>query len=247
MPLKRDRLDRLLVERSLVASRDRAQRLILAGEVIVNGQRADKPGTLVAFDASIEVRGHDIPFVSRGGLKLEAALSHWRIDVRDKIGADIGASTGGFTDCLLQRGARRVYAIDVGYGQLAWSLRQDPRVVLFERANVRNFDPTALADLADIVVIDVSFISLELVLPTAVRLLGATGIVLPMVKPQFEVGKGQVGKGGVVRDPALRQAAVDKVVACAQDLGLYCLGQVESGTPGPKGNIEIFLHLTKGA
>lgn len=243
MPARRERIDKLLVDRGLLPSRDRAQRLILAGSVLVDGWRIDKPGTQVLHDASIEVRGNDIPFVSRGGIKLAGALDHWQIDVTGKVGIDIGASTGGFTDCLLQRGARRVIAIDVGYGQLAWSLRQDPRVTLFERANIRRFDRSLLPEPGDLAVIDVSFISLELVLPTAIPLLRPGGTLLPMVKPQFEVGKGEVGAGGVVRDPKLREKAVDRIRCAAQALGLRCEGQFESPLPGPKGNIEVFLRL----
>lgn len=245
MPSKRERLDKLLVTRALVASRDRAVRLILAGQVRVAGQRVDKPGTLVSSESVLELQTDDIPFVSRGGLKLAAALDHWQIDVRGQRAVDIGASTGGFTDCLLQRGAKHVDAIDVGYGQLAWSLRQDPRVSVFERANVREFDPQQLIELADLVVIDVSFISLQLVLPAALRLAQPQALLLPMVKPQFEVGKGKVGKGGVVRDPELRQQAVDKIRDYALTLGLRCHGQFASPTPGPKGNVEFFLFLER--
>ena len=190
MGSKRERLDKLLVVRGLVGSRDRAQRLILAGSVVVGGHRVDKPGTAVLADAAIEIRGEDIPYVSRGGLKLAAALDHWQIDVRDRTGLDVGASTGGFTDCLLQRGAREVIAVDVGYGQLAWKLRQDPRVTLRERVNVRHLDPAELPYRAEIAVADVSFISLELVLPAIVACVAAGGIILPMVKPQFEQSRG---------------------------------------------------------
>jgi 23S rRNA (cytidine1920-2'-O)/16S rRNA (cytidine1409-2'-O)-methyltransferase len=244
MSVKRDRLDKLLVDRGLVASRERARRLIMAGEVWVAGRCVDKPGSLVATDAGIDVRGADIPFVSRGGLKLDAALAQWNIDVRDRVAVDVGASTGGFTDCLLQRGARHVFAIDVGYGQFAWSLRQDPRVTLFERANVREFEPALLSSLAEVAVIDVSFISLRLVLPVVLTLVVPGAVILPLVKPQFEVGKGEVGKGGVVREPERQQAAVDAIQAFGLTLGLICHGVCSSPILGPKGNQEFFLYFT---
>lgn len=244
MATKRERIDKVLVDRGLAGSRERARRLVMSGEVWVAGQRVDKPGALLPVDAAVEVRGLDIPFVSRGGLKLDAALSHWDIDVSDRVAVDIGASTGGFTDCLLQRGARHVFAIDVGYGQFAWKLRRDPRVTLFERANIRNFRPEQLSEPASLAVIDVSFISLRLVLPTALALVKAPAIVLPMVKPQFEVGKGEVGKGGVVRDPALQAATVEQVRACGLELGLTCHGDYPSPILGPKGNQEYFLYFT---
>ncbi len=241
--MARERIDKLLVSRGLVASRDRAQRLIMAGDVLVDGKRIEKAGTAVRLDATIEVRGEDIPFVSRGGLKLAAALEHWQLDVTGLRAADIGASTGGFTDCLLQRGAAHVLAIDVGYGQFAWSLRQDPRVTLIERTNVRVWDPVEHAGAYDLAVIDVSFISLKLVLPPVIRLLRPGARLLPMVKPQFEVGKSHVGKGGVVRDPERRAGAVDDVRQHAIEMGLQDHGEFLCPVPGPKGNREIFLHL----
>ena len=240
--MKRHRLDKVLVDRGLVASRDRAQRLIMAGAVRVNGQVADKAGIPVAADDVIELTEGDIPFVSRGGLKLEAALAHFNVPVNDRVVLDVGASTGGFTDCVLRRGARGVIAVDVGYGQFAWSLRQDPRVVLIERQNVRFLEAKDLPLVPEIIVIDVSFISLAVVLPKLVALV-PTAEVLALVKPQFEVGKGQVGKGGVVRDPGLRAAAVASVRACGESLGLECIGAMESPVPGPKGNRETFLYL----
>jgi 23S rRNA (cytidine1920-2'-O)/16S rRNA (cytidine1409-2'-O)-methyltransferase len=240
--VKRDRLDKALVERGLVASRDRAQRLIMAGAVRVNGQVADKAGSLIAAGDAIELTEEDIPFVSRGGLKLEGALSHFNLSVDDRVVLDVGASTGGFTDCVLQRGARAVVAVDVGYGQFAWNLRQDPRVVLIERQNIRLLQAKDLPLQPEVVVVDVSFISLVIVLPHVVALAPSAEIVA-LVKPQFEVGKGQVGKGGVVRDPALRAAAVASVTACAEALGLEPVGTVESPVSGPKGNREIFLYL----
>lgn len=246
MPAQRARIDKLLVDRGLVSSRERARRLVMAGEVWVAQQRVDKPGALVAVDAPLDVRGADIPFVSRGGLKLDGALAHWEIDVRGLAAVDIGASTGGFTDCLLQRGAHHVYAIDVGYGQFAWKLRQDPRVTLFERANIRSFDPSHLPQPVGLAVIDVSFISLRLVLPTAIRLVRLGGIILPLVKPQFEVGKGEVGKGGVVSDPQQQRAVVDAIRAFGLGLGLSCRGDHPSPILGPKGNQEFFLYFLVG-
>lgn len=244
MQAKRVRLDKLLLDRGLVASRERARRLIMAGEVWVHDQRYDKPGTLVPVDTPVEVRGADIPFVSRGGLKLDAALGHWNIDVQGLVAVDVGASTGGFTDCLLQRGARHVFAIDVGYGQFAWALRRDPRVTLFERANIRDFDPAKLPELAELAVIDVSFISLRLVLPAVIKLVVPGAVVLPLVKPQFEVGRTEVGKGGVVRDPELQKSAVDTVGNCGKVLGLSYHGDCASPILGPKGNQEFFLYFT---
>lgn len=247
MRAKRARIDKLLVDRGLVASRERARRLVMSGAVWFAEQRVDKPGALVPVDAPLAVRGSDIPFVSRGGLKLDAALSHWEIDVRGLVAVDIGASTGGFTDCLLQRGARHVFAIDVGYGQFAWKLRQDPRVTLFERANIRSFAAARLPQLADLAVVDVSFISLRLVLPTALALVRPEGTILALVKPQFEVGKGEVGKGGVVRNPAQQLAAVAAIRNFGVDLGLSCGGDYPSPILGPRGNQEFFLYFTLGA
>lgn len=247
MSATRTRIDKLLVDRGLVGSRERARRLIMAGEVWTATQRIDKPGTLVNTDIPLEIRGADIPFVSRGGLKLDAALSHWGIDVRGLVAVDIGASTGGFTDCLLQRGALRVFAIDVGYGQLAWKLRQDPRVKLFERVNIRTFDPRSLPQPADLAVIDVSFISLHLVLRNAINLVHPCGIIIALVKPQFEVGKGKVGKGGVVRDAAQQEVVVQAIRLAGEDLGLICRGDFASPILGPKGNREFFLYFHVGS
>ena len=246
MASRRVRIDKLLVDRGIVQSRERAQRLILAGEVWIAERRIDKPGTLVLSESAVEVRGDDIPYVSRGGLKLAGALDHWHIDVGCRVALDVGASTGGFTDCLLQRGARRVFAVDVGYGQFAWKLRHDPRVLLFERANVRNFNARLLPEPADVAVVDVSFISLRLVLPALLPVLADEAVLLPMVKPQFEVGKGQVGSGGVVRDPLLQQSTVEEIGRFAESLRLRCLGSCESPILGPKGNREFFLYLRRG-
>ncbi len=243
MKTARQRVDRLLVERGLAESRERAQRLIMSGNVRIGDRVIDKPGTLIARDSDVSVTGSDLPFVSRGGLKLEGALRHWPINVTGRVVLDVGASTGGFTDCLLQHGAKCVIAVDVGYGQLDWRLRSDPRVVLLERTNIRFLRAEQLLHVPDLAVIDVSFISLRLVLPRVAELVASDADILALVKPQFEVGKGKVGKGGVVRDPAQRQEAVDKVAACAVEIGLEVRDSVESPILGPKGNQEFFLWL----
>jgi len=243
--VKRERLDKLLVDRGTVASRERARRLVMAGAVRVGDRIVDKPGTLVACDAEIELSGDDIPFVSRGGVKLAAALDAFATPVSGRVVLDVGASTGGFSDCVLQRGARAVIAVDVGYGQFAWSLRQDPRVTLRERTNIRRLEAADLPAVPDLAVVDVSFISLTLVLPVVVAVLAPGGDLVALVKPQFEVGKGQVGSGGVVRDPALQAAAVAAVRECGARLGIDCLGECESPLLGPKGNREFFLAFRK--
>jgi 23S rRNA (cytidine1920-2'-O)/16S rRNA (cytidine1409-2'-O)-methyltransferase len=241
------RLDRLLVDVGLAPSRERAQRLILAGDVLVEDRPATKPGTLVAADARLRLRSAPSAYVSRGGEKLAGALDAFRLDVAGLVALDVGASTGGFTDCLLRRGARRVFALDVGYGQLAWTLRQDPRVVVLERTNARQLDAGLLVEVPDLATVDVSFISLALVLPAVAAVLRPAGTVVALVKPQFEAGRGQVGKGGVVRDPAVRAAAVARVRDAALAIGLTVRGEVESVLPGPKGNREVFLWLTRAA
>jgi 23S rRNA (cytidine1920-2'-O)/16S rRNA (cytidine1409-2'-O)-methyltransferase len=235
------RLDVLLVERGLVSSREVGRRLIMAGEVRVAGQLSDKPGRRVPIDAEITV-DQGPAYVSRGGLKLEAALEQFEFDVSGWVAADLGASTGGFTDCLLQRGARRVYAIDVGYGQLAWKLRLDPRVTVMERTNARHLQ--ALPERVDLVTIDASFISLKLLLPTAARLLKQKGSAIPLIKPQFEAGRRDVGKGGVVRDPEVHHRVLTKVLSWAEanEWGLW--GLIPSPVLGPSGNVE-FLALLK--
>jgi 23S rRNA (cytidine1920-2'-O)/16S rRNA (cytidine1409-2'-O)-methyltransferase len=238
----RERLDLVLVARGLAPSRERARALILAGKVEVGGQVADKAGTLVGAADEVRLREEDHPYVSRGALKLVKALDHYRVDPAGRVALDVGASTGGFTDVLLRRGARRVFAVDVGYGQLAWSLRTDERVTLLERENIRHLDPAKLGEQPDLGVVDVSFISLSLVLPKMVELLAARAPLVALIKPQFEVGKGEVGKGGVVRDPAKRQAAVDKIVELARALGLAPAPTVESPILGPAGNVEYLLH-----
>lgn len=240
----RVRLDRLLVERGLAESREKAQALIMAGKVWVEGRRVDKAGRSFPPDVEIEVRGEVCPYVSRGGLKLEGALKALGLDVKGKVVADLGASTGGFTHCLISKGARRVYAVDVGYGQLHWKLRQDPRVVVMERTNVRYLEPSSLDEAVDLVVADLSFISLTLVLPAVARILKPGGEALLLVKPQFEVGRDRVGRGGVVRDEKDRLEALNKVRQAAQALGFQPLGWMDSPVPGAKkGNVEIFLYL----
>lgn len=241
--MSRERLDKLLVDRGHAGSRERARALIMAGAVRVADRVVDKAGTLVPEDAAVSVAGGDLPYVSRGGVKLAGALDALGIDVGGRLVLDVGASTGGFTDCVLQRGARAVIAIDVGYGQLAWSLRQDPRVTLLERCNIRYLEPRRLPARPDVAVVDASFISLSLILPRIAELVAPGSVIVALVKPQFEVGRGQVGKGGVVRDPALHAAAVERVRAAAVALGLTVLGECESPIMGPKGNREFFLAL----
>ena len=241
---KRVRADLLLVERALAPSREKARALIGAGVVFAAGQRVDKAGDLVPKEIALEVRGNPIPFVSRGGVKLEGAIAALGVEVRGAVCADFGASTGGFTDCLLQRGAARVHAIDVGYGQLHEKLRRDPRVVVRERTNARHLDAASLGGPIDLVVIDASFIGLGKLLPAAAAVLGPSGTILAMVKPQFEVGPKGLDKG-VVRDPALRQRAIEAVAEEARGLGLSERGRVDSSLPGPDGNLEAFLWLAR--
>jgi 23S rRNA (cytidine1920-2'-O)/16S rRNA (cytidine1409-2'-O)-methyltransferase len=230
-----------LVARGLARSREEAQRLVLAGEVRIGDRPARKPSESVPEDAALTV-GERPRFASRGGEKLDGALAALRIAVEGTVALDVGASTGGFTDCLLSRGARRVYAVDVGYGQLDWRLRSDPRVVAIERQNVRTLPPSAIPEAVDIAVVDVSFISLRLVLPKLPPLLSRDAAVVALVKPQFEVGKGRVGKGGVVREPGLHEEAIETVRGAARALGFAERGSVESPLRGPKGNREFFLY-----
>jgi 23S rRNA (cytidine1920-2'-O)/16S rRNA (cytidine1409-2'-O)-methyltransferase len=241
--VRRTRVDTLLVARGLAESRERAQRLVMAGLVFAGGARVAKPGHRLPEDAVLEVRGEDHPYVSRGGVKLAAALEAAAIDVTDAVAVDVGASTGGFTDCLLQHGARRVYAVDVGYGQLAWKLRTDPRVVPLERTNVRQLTPASFPEPLDLAVVDASFISLRLVLPVVAALVRSGGLVVALVKPQFEVGKGRVGKGGVVRDPALHAAVLREIEDFARGLGLGVEYTLPSPILGPAGNREFLLIL----
>jgi len=237
------RLDELLVRRGLAPSRQKAQGLILAGRVRVAGALVDKPGKAVPEDAVIQVEQPEHPWVSRGGVKLDGALAALGVSVEGCRCLDVGASTGGFTHVLLARGAKEVVAVDVGRGQLAWELRQDPRVRVVEGVNARYLRPEHVDPPFDLVTVDVSFISLRLVLPALVPLLAPRGRILALVKPQFEVGKGQVGKGGVVRDPALREQAIAQVAAFAESLGLSLQGRCPSPLPGPAGNLEEFLLL----
>jgi 23S rRNA (cytidine1920-2'-O)/16S rRNA (cytidine1409-2'-O)-methyltransferase len=243
---KRQRLDVLLTERGLTESREQARRLIMAGAVVVNEQRVDKPGTLVSTAAPLRVKEEARSrYVSRGGHKLEAALRAFGLEVTGVVALDVGASTGGFTDCLLQHGAGKVFAVDVGYGQLAWSVRQDQRVVNLERCNIRTLDRNVLGETPTLAVIDASFISLTLVLPKVLSLIASPGTVVALIKPQFEVGKGKVGKGGVVRDPALHAEVVERLRARAEEWNVEVKGVIESPLLGPKGNKEFFFCLQK--
>lgn len=243
--MEKERIDQLLVNRGLFESRQQAQRSIMAGLVLVNQERVDKPGTKVPTTATIEVKGQIHPYVSRGGLKLEEALRLFAIDVTDRVMLDIGASTGGFTDCALQHGVKYVYAIDVGYGQLAWKLRQDPRVNVMERTNFRYLKPEDLVgDTAPtLATIDVSFISLSHILPTLATLLQPNGEVIALVKPQFEAGKEQVGKKGLVKDPAVHRQVLTNFVNLAHSLGYEVKGLGVSPIQGGEGNIEFLSHL----
>ena len=239
------RLDVLLVEQGYADSRTKAQAIIMSGQVYVDGQKADKPGVSYEESVSLEVRGAACPFVSRGGLKLEKALRDFAVDPTGFVCSDSGASTGGFTDCLLQKGAAKVFAIDVGYGQLDWKIRSDPRVVVMERTNVRYVTPEQLGQPLDLSVVDVSFISLKIVLPVIKTLLKPdAGQVLCLIKPQFEAGKEKVGKKGVVRDPAVHQEVLDDFVVLTQNIGFTILGLTFSPVKGPEGNIEFLAHLT---
>jgi 23S rRNA (cytidine1920-2'-O)/16S rRNA (cytidine1409-2'-O)-methyltransferase len=244
--VSRLRLDQVLVERGLAESRSKAQALVLAGQVFSGERRLDKPGQTVTPDMPIQIRAPAVPYVSRGGLKLAGALDHFTIDPGGLVALDLGASTGGFTDVLLRRGAARVYAVDVGYGQLDWRLRNDPRVVVLEKINARQLSTEHVAEPVDLIVCDVSFISLELVLPAALALAGPNALLIALIKPQFEVGKGQVGKGGVVRDPALHQAVCTRISHwLAARPGWHVRGIVESPITGPKGNREFLIAAVR--
>jgi 23S rRNA (cytidine1920-2'-O)/16S rRNA (cytidine1409-2'-O)-methyltransferase len=247
------RLDKLLLERGLAASRERAQSLILAGKVLVNGQKIEKAGMAVDAAADLRLLGEDLKYVSRGGLKLEKALEYWKVDVAGKVCLDVGASTGGFTDCLLQRGAARVIAVDTGYGQLSFRLRQDYRVRLLEKTNARYLTREQLSEVVDLVVMDISFISATLVLPAVMAAAFPKGAspeskrVIVLVKPQFEVGREQVGKGGIVRDATLQAAAVDKVRRNLVSLGCSHTDVIESPILGAEGNREFLLYGTSSS
>jgi 23S rRNA (cytidine1920-2'-O)/16S rRNA (cytidine1409-2'-O)-methyltransferase len=239
-PPGKKRIDQLLFDRGLADSRQKAQALILAGQVMVNGQRAEKAGQTVPADAILEL-AERLPFVGRGGLKLQAALDQFHIDAAGKVCLDIGSSTGGFTDCLLQRNAARVYAVDVGTSQLDWKLRNDPRVIVREQVNARYLKPEDIGELCDIAVCDVSFISVTLILPVLPPLLRDNAEMVILVKPQFEVGRGEVGKGGIVRDPELHKAVCQKVELAVRELG-FKTAIIESPILGAEGNREFLLH-----
>ena len=238
------RLDVLLTDQGYADTRSKAQAIIMSGQVYVNGQKADKPGVSYEETVELEVRGAVCPYVSRGGLKLEKALRDFGVKPEGYVCSDSGASTGGFTDCLLQQGAKKVFAIDVGYGQLDWKIRSDERVVVMERTNIRYVTPEDLGEPLDLSVIDVSFIGLEIVLPTIKTLLKPTGQVLCLIKPQFEAGKENVGKKGVVRDPKIHKMVLDNFVSLVNTLGFRILGLTFSPVKGPEGNIEFLGHLT---
>jgi len=242
MSLKQ-RLDKLMVERGLAPSREKAQALIMAGQVVVGDHAAQKAGQQVTPEVEIRIKGEVMPYVSRGGLKLAQGLDAFNIDPAGRIAIDVGASTGGFSDCLLQRGASLVYAVDVGYGQLAWKLREDARVVVMEKTNIRHLQPEQLEPLPDLAVIDASFISLNLVLPPTLALLTRPAEVVALVKPQFEVGKGLVGKGGIVRDPKLHEEVLASMERLAAELGAELLGICDSPITGADGNREFLMGL----
>lgn len=242
---EKKRLDVLVQELGFAESREKAKALIMAGQVYADNQKADKPGSVYKETVKIEVRGSVMPFVSRGGLKLQKAMQSFPISLREKICMDIGASTGGFTDCMLQRGAKKVYAVDVGYGQLAWKLRTDVRVVNMERTNIRYVTSEQVPDLLDFVSVDVSFISLKLVLPVAFSLMAEGGEAVCLIKPQFEAGREKVGKKGVVRDKAVHSEVIEKVLGYAVAAGFQALGLDFSPVKGPEGNIEYLVYLKK--
>ena len=241
--MKKERVDKVLVERGLVESRTRAQALILAGQVLVREQRIDKPGQLIDPNAEIRIKGETLRYASRGGLKLEAALREFEITPEGRSCLDIGASTGGFTDCLLQHGACRVWAVDVGHNQLVWRLRNDPRVVALEGVNARNLNPGQFPCLFDLATIDVSFISLTKILPAVLPCLNGTADCVALIKPQFEVGKGEVGRGGIVTDPAQHRRVLDEITQAAIETGLWPVGLIESPILGAEGNREFLMYL----
>ncbi|MFC1840314.1 TlyA family RNA methyltransferase [Thermodesulfobacteriota bacterium] len=240
---KKTRLDQILVNKGLVESRQKAKAMIMAGEVMVNGVKQDKPGHTFYESSEITLKTASIPYVSRGGLKLEAAIDHFKIDVNDRVMLDIGASTGGFTDCLLQNGAKKVITVDVGYGQLHWKLRQDPRVIIFEKTNARHLTPEHINEPAEGAVIDVSFISLKIIIPVITQLLPGDSFIVALIKPQFEAGKEQVGKGGVIKDPDLHQSIVSNIREFCIDTGWKVEGYIPSPILGPKGNREFLIYL----
>ena len=242
---KKERVDKILVDRGLVQSRERARALIMAGQVVVADHVAEKPGQLVPVEAEVRLKGEVLPFVSRGGLKLQKALDEFNMDVTGLIALDVGASTGGFTDCLLQRGAAKVMAVDVGHGQLAWKLRHDERVFSLEKTNIRYLTRDRLPEVPEIAVIDASFISLAKVLPATIALLKDEGVIIALIKPQFEVGRGEVGKGGVVRDTEKHLEVISAIKSLAEGLRLKVGGVTESPILGPKGNREFLMLMVK--
>jgi len=243
--VRKERFDKLLVEKGMVQSREKARTLIMAGKVAVEGKKIDKPGIQINVDARLQLQGGDSSYVSRGGEKMEGALKAFGIDPKGMVVMDVGASTGGFTDCILQKGAEKVYAVVVGYGQLAWKLQKDARVVNLERRNIRYLQREEVEEEIDLILIDTSFISVEKFLLHLLRFLKEGGTILSLIKPQFEVGKGEVGKGGVVRDKALHEKVVDRISNFSRGLGLKIVGVTESPLLGPKGNKEFFIYLKK--
>ena len=243
--IEKKRLDCLIFDQGLTESREKAKALIMMGNVYVDNQKSDKPGTMLPTDTKIEIRGETMPYVSRGGLKLEKAMAVFPVELNDKITMDIGASTGGFTDCMLQKGAKKVYSIDVGYGQLAWKLRTNPQVINLERTNVRYLTTEQVPDLVDFFSVDVSFISLCLVLPVARRFMAENAQAVCLIKPQFEAGRGKVGKKGVVRDKAVHVEVIEKIAGFVLKSGFSILGLTYSPVKGPEGNIEYLIYLQK--
>jgi 23S rRNA (cytidine1920-2'-O)/16S rRNA (cytidine1409-2'-O)-methyltransferase len=240
--MRKVRLDKLLIEKELVESREKAKALILEGNVLVNGATVDKAGTTVKRDAVLTLK-NKMPYVSRGGLKLEHALIEFNINVKNQVAMDIGASTGGFTDCLLQRGAAKVYAVDVGYGQFSWKLRHDSRVCLLEKTNIRYLDKQRIPDRIGFATIDVSFISLSKVIPKVLEFLAPDGEIVALIKPQFEAGKKDVGKGGVVKDEKKRNTVIERIKRESEETGFNVIGTTTSPIKGPKGNVEYLIYL----
>jgi len=243
MSIQKKRIDLMVVEKGFAQSRQRAQALIMAGKIFVNNQLVDKPGFFVSGTDTVFLKQNDIPYVGRGGLKLEKALKVYDLNIDDYICLDVGASTGGFTDCLLQHGAKKIYAIDVGYGQIAWKLRQDKRVVTIERTNIRHMDPGVIPSPVDLVTIDVSFISLKIVVPSVLKFMKKGAFIIALIKPQFEVGKGKVGKGGIVRNPALYDEVIADLTCFFSKTGLKCSPVISSPILGSKGNKEFIVFM----
>lgn len=244
--VRKERLDKILFEKGLVHSRERARSLIMEGRVSADGKIIDKPGTKVVLESQIKIEEEGYNYVSRGGKKLEGALKSFAINPEGMVVMDVGASTGGFTDCILQRGAKKVYAVDVGYGQLAWKLQKDSRVINLERRNVRFLKREEIGEEVDLILVDTSFISIEKFIPHLLQFLKSGGYIISLIKPQFEVGKGEVEKGGVVRNPILHKKVIERISQFCKGIGLDVLGVVESPLKGPKGNREFFIYLKKG-